>query len=380
MIKMFFLSVSFFSFYAFSTLPHFVSSAFGAERATAEVGAVSGGSKRRLSAPLEPGEKRYAIATTDTAFKHLLSPEASNFDLLQSFLQTFVPAFHGDPITEIQPMPVAVPALRERGEKQTFMDLYVKTPRTHYIIEMQAKRHVMFDERALFYACSTYSRQLPQDRLVAGNPWYSELKPVIAIQILDYDSGRIREATAAGVSDSLVRRVEGHPMREGQFFKHYLLTDQPSGQVIDHLQMIQVELPRGRKLLERKADHKTFERIDWWLELFCFSEDYTPDRIGSLKGDGVAIPDFFERALNRLDRTIWTPAMQTEYDVDLTDRAAYASVLAVERSEGREEGVKAGALIGARALKALGTMTDAQIVAQLEGALTEAEVSSIVLS
>ena len=100
------------------------------------------------------------------------------------------------------------------------MDLHVKTAKTHYIIEMQAKRHVMFDERALFYACSTYSKQLRQERLVKGVPWYCELKPIIAIQILDYDSSRVMESTAAGVSDSLVRRAEGHPMTEGKFFKH----------------------------------------------------------------------------------------------------------------------------------------------------------------
>jgi hypothetical protein len=55
--------------------------------------------------------------------------------------------------------------------------------------------------------------------------WYCDLKPVIALQILDYDSSRVRESTVAGVSDSLVRRVEGHAMAEGQFFKHYLLQD-----------------------------------------------------------------------------------------------------------------------------------------------------------
>lgn len=168
MIKKYFLFVSLFIFCILST-------PLSAASCGDEVEAERAASKRRLSEPLEPSAKRYAIATTDTAFKHLLSPEAGNFDVLRSFLQTFVPAFNDDPITTIQPMPVAIPALRERGEKQTFMDLYVKTPRTHYIIEMQAKRHVMFDERALFYACSTYSKQLPQDRLVRGTPWYCEL-------------------------------------------------------------------------------------------------------------------------------------------------------------------------------------------------------------
>ena len=250
------------------------------------------------------------------------------------------------------------------------MDLHVKTAKTHYIIEMQAKRHVMFDERALFYACSTYSK-----RLVKGVPWYCELKPVIAIQILDYDSSRVMESTAAGVSDSLVRRAEGHPMTEGQFFKHYLLTDRESGQVIDHLQMIQVEIPRGRELLRGKPDHKTFAAIDWWLELLCFSEDYSADRVADLKQRGVEIPEFFEHALQRLDRTVWSPQMQKEYDIDVTDRAALATVLAVERSEGKTEGKREGLLTAARVLKKRGDMTDAVIASDL--GLAESEVSEI---
>lgn len=195
---------------------------------------------------------------------------------------------------------------------------------------------------------------------------------------MDYDSGRIREATAAGVPDSLVRRVEGHPMVEGQFLKHYLLTDIQSGQVIDHLQMIQVELPRGRELLGRKPDHKTFTPVDWWLELFCFSEDYTPDRVTGLRAEEVNIPGFFERALQRLDRTVWSPQMQAEYDVDLTDRAAYASVLAVERSEGHKEGmergVKEGLLKSALGMKKLG-ISNEQIVTAT--GLSPAEVADI---
>ena len=63
------------------------------------------------------------------------------------------------------------------------MDLHViSAQKTHYIIEMQAKRHVMFDERALFYACSTFARQLSERDLSAEN-WYLNLKPVIALQV-----------------------------------------------------------------------------------------------------------------------------------------------------------------------------------------------------
>ena len=99
----------------------------------------------------------YAIATTDTAFKHLLSlAQGSDKKIVISFLNSFIPAFHGDPIRDVEEAPVALPILRRPGEKQTFMDLHVvSSAGVHYLIEMQAQRHVMFDERALFYAAST---------------------------------------------------------------------------------------------------------------------------------------------------------------------------------------------------------------------------------
>ena len=68
----------------------------------------------------------------------------------------------------------------------------------------------------------------------------------------------------------------------------------------------------------------------------------------SLKAGGVDIPAFFDCALARLDKSVWSPQMNREYDLDLTDRAAYATVLAVERSEGVIEGRREGRSEGRR--------------------------------
>ena len=132
--------------------------------------------------------QHYAVATTDTAFKHMLSiAMGSDKNIVISFLNSFIPAFREDPIVDVEEAPVALPALRRSGEKQTFMDLHViSSSKVHYIIEMQSQRHVMFDERALFYAASTYSRQFSEKELNTAD-WYFKLKPVIALQILDYD-------------------------------------------------------------------------------------------------------------------------------------------------------------------------------------------------
>ena len=95
------------------------------------------------------GQHKYAIATTDTAFKHMLSlSTGSDSSIVISLLNCFVPVFSGDPIVEVKEEPVTIPALRRSGEKQTFMDLHaISSQGSHYIIEMQAQRLVMFYER-----------------------------------------------------------------------------------------------------------------------------------------------------------------------------------------------------------------------------------------
>ena len=111
---------------------------------------------------LKAVSKRYSFAdsTVDTAFKLMLSPSINeDKSVLISFLNSFVPAFGGDRVRDVKDMPVALPALRAQGEKQTFMDLHVTSESgAYYIVEMQSRRLVMFDERALFYGYSTYHR------------------------------------------------------------------------------------------------------------------------------------------------------------------------------------------------------------------------------
>lgn len=143
---------------------------------------VVSGTKRTLVSATDDrssSKKHYAIATTDTAFKHMLSIDEGNKDIMRAFLHAFVPTFDTDPILSIEACPVAIPALRQKGEKQTFMDLHVRTQNgTHYSIEMQAKRHIMFDERALYYACATYANQLTSTQL-QDEHWYHDLRPVM---------------------------------------------------------------------------------------------------------------------------------------------------------------------------------------------------------
>ena len=166
----------------------------------------------------------YADPTTDTGFKHLLSPAIEeNKEIIKSFLNTFVPAFAHDAVKDVREASIAVPPLAKEKTRQTFMDMHVISQSgCHYVIEMQAHRHINFDERVLYYGASTYSQQLSETEL-QDPMWYRNLKPTIAIQVLGYDTNRslgIKDK----ISDSLVERARSNPLPEGQFMKHYLMT------------------------------------------------------------------------------------------------------------------------------------------------------------
>jgi hypothetical protein len=348
--------------------------------------------KRPTSSHVVAMDESFAKATTDTAFKHMFSPtEKESEGLLISFLNAFVPAFREEPVTTVSVMPTAIPVLPRTGQKQTFMDLHVQSDEgNQYIVEIQARRHVMFDERALYYATSVYSRQVTEKHFKDEN-WYLSLRPVIAVQVLDYDTNRIRgievKEKKGRVSSterkmilqhannneiSYVEHVADLPMQKDQFMKHYMLTDSCSGQQIDYLQLLQIELPRAKIVRDiSKKNKKEFNDQDWWIDILVNSDKYTLEEVKRMHYQERVMPELFYRALGRLDMKRWNTRMIKEYKDDLIDKEKYSTVLAVERSEGRKEGL----LQAARVMKEFKTMTDADIATKLE--LEEAEVAAI---
>ena len=286
----------------------------------------------------------YADPTTDTAFKHLLSPAIEeNKEIIKSFLNTFVPDFAHDPVREVRNDSVAIPKLPTDRIKQTFMDMHVVSQSgCHYVIEMQAHRHINFDERALYYAAATYSQQISEQEF-RDPMWYRNLNPTIAIQVLGYDTNRAR-GMHDKISDNLIERVKNNPMQENQFMKHYVMTDKHSGQEIRHLQMIQIELPRARK--NAFPPKKDFSLTDWWLSIFKFAPQYTQETIVALKKQGIIMPPVITQALERLYFPKWNPKEIQEYKTDTIEKEKYATEFASERAEGKAEGKAEGEVTG----------------------------------
>lgn len=278
----------------------------------------------------------YADPTTDTGFKHLLSPTIEeNEEIIKSFLNTFVPDFEHDPVKKVINDITAVPRLPQDGIKQTFMDMHViARSGSHYIIEMQAQRHIHFDERALYYTAATYSQQISEEAF-RDPMWYRNLNPTIAIQVLGFDTNRAR-GIGDKIADSLIERVKNNPLQDNQFMKHYVMTDKHSGQEIRHLQMIQIELPRAKKNVF--PPNKDFSITDWWLSIFKFAPQYTQKKIIALEKKGIVMPPVIAQALHRLYFPKWNPKEIHEYKTDTIEKEKYAFEFASERTEGKAEG------------------------------------------
>lgn len=276
-------------------------------------------------------KESFAVATTDTGFRHLLG--GGNSELVRSFLNTVIPNFKSSPIVTIESMPNSVPVLKEpSGQSPQLMDLRVRTETgANIIVEMQARRHVNFDEWALYYAANAFARQLSAVHLNADN-WYEHLKPVVAIQILDYDTNHVRGISNTSIDDTLVQRVKLSPMKRRQYMKHFNFTDEVSKQKIMLLQLIQIELPRADQLLKLFPPRKNFTIDQWWLSVLCHASDYTKAFVQNC----AYMPPVIREAFNQLDLGEWGSNEIVEYKRDLHER--FASMIEVEKVESKSEG------------------------------------------
>jgi predicted transposase/invertase (TIGR01784 family) len=127
----------------------------------------------------------YANPTVDAAFRHIMSSE----EVAMSLINGVIPDFKDNPVTEIKK---ASDRVSISSKRDAFMDFHATTDRKDkVIIEMRARRHAMFDERALYYATYTYSHRLSEE-ILKRHDWHENLRLVYAIQFLDYDTQRIR--------------------------------------------------------------------------------------------------------------------------------------------------------------------------------------------
>jgi hypothetical protein len=255
----------------------------------------------------------YANPLVDVAFKRLIALKGEGgSSVALSLMNSMVPDFKDKPIKSLKAAPKDIQIPKNKGVLALCMDFHAINNRgEHLIVELQLRRHICFDERVLFYAARTYSHQIGKKVSIKGD-WYNNLKKTYAIQILGYDSNKIIGITGKNVEDSLVDRIKGHNMKPGDFVKHYVMTDRFSGQEIDHLQIIQIELPRAESL-DLFPPRRDFTEQMWWLSLFNHSNEYTQEYINKLCKEGI-MPRAIQEGLERIKMDKWEPGVLKDYD------------------------------------------------------------------
>ncbi|CAL6058526.1 Conserved_hypothetical protein [Hexamita inflata] len=294
---------------------------------------------------------KYAEATTDSGFKHLFS----DLEVAKAIINCVVPDFLFDKITTLTLQSTVSPRIEDplnKTIKQTFMDYYATTEKGESIvIEMQSRRHIMFDERALFYAASTFvgqmqiqkdqiSTQKNTDKLPSQQlEWYERLKKVYTIQFIDYDSNLITGIKSqTKIEDSMIKRIKDHQMKDDQFIKHYVFYDKNgSGQEIDTLQLIQIEFPRADKIknLSKQMQNQIvqFTDQDWWLSVLELSGTYDSTKFENA-------PPIVKQGLSKLKLSVWLPQEIIEYTKELISIRQFETVLEAAEAVGEARGVE----------------------------------------
>ncbi|MDR1235906.1 MAG: Rpn family recombination-promoting nuclease/putative transposase [Holosporaceae bacterium] len=316
----------------------------------------------------------YASPLLNTGFKMLMSLDGEGGDSVAvSILNSLVPDFRDNPIKSLKAAHVDLPVIKEEESCPLSMDYHAINERgEHALVEIQLKRHIRFDERALFYAARVYSNQLKASDLAAGS-WFKKLKKTYSIQIVNYNSNLARGINDPELQDTLIDRVAQHPMKDEDFIKHYVMTDRFSGQEIDHLQLIQVELPRADALMNLFPPTRDFTVQQWWLSIFRHTNEYTSKYIEKLYREEIMPHEIYE-GLGRIKFDKWDPTMQSSYTKDLQEiHKFYAPQIAMDINEARIEGIAIGEKKGKAeekremALNAVKMGLSVEQVAQLTG-------------
>jgi len=281
----------------------------------------------------------YAAAMYDTSFKHMMADP----EIMKVFLTLFVPGLANQTVTDVQYKTTFVPPVPEPGKRKTQvdMDLHVTVNGAwHVIIEMQRRRHAMFDERGLFYAAGTYVNQLPAACFEGNVPWYEHLKPVVAVHLLDYDSQRATELEAS-VPDALPARVRQHPLPGPCYIKDFRLVCTQSGESLEHLHIRQIELVRADRVRGLWPPQHYWTGHEWFLSVLKHAPRYTLDLLVGLEKQGVRVPDVVPRMLTRLFYRTWDQTLQHAYQAEVREHQAREEHLALIRNEGFEAGQEA---------------------------------------
>ena len=266
-----------------------------------------------------------------------------------------------------------------RAKYDGTMDFVCKLDTGDYaMVEMQVIPQNYWDRRALAYVAAFYGNQLYK-----GDKWEQHIKKVIGINILG--GGKDDKVHWGKTPDEYVRYYKFQEQLHEERGKRY----------IDGIELIQYSIMNAPEVAPT-SDQEKQDWITFFKRGHRMSEEQVSEQIKT-----TAVLEAFNRAtLSRLPASVRRSYDDEDHQFDIyseytekfvADKVAKEVAEQLEKAleKGKEEGIKEGVkegevkgerkglLIGARALKIMGTMTNAQIAAQLGGVLTEAEVADI---
>jgi predicted transposase/invertase (TIGR01784 family) len=143
------------------------------------------------------------------------------------------------------------------------------------------------------------------------------------------------------IKDALIERVAKNPMKEGDFIKYYVMTDRFSGHRLDHLQMVQIELPRA-ETLNLFPPNSGFSEQRWWLSILNHSKEYTTKYIEKLYKEEIMPHEIYE-GLNRIKYDKWPSGLKENYQHDLAEmRRIYDPQITMDLNTAIEKGISIG--------------------------------------
>jgi predicted transposase/invertase (TIGR01784 family) len=251
----------------------------------------------------------YARATTDTAFKIMMSDVGIAQALVNSLFAD-ISEVAGAKIDPVEIDSIGEVTIPLRGNYHG-----ITSKKDHVIVEMQIMRHDSFDKRALFYAASTFVNQ----EFPRKGKWHLQIKNVYAIQFVDYSTGN---------------------KNTGQFRRCYRMTDcfPGSNRVIDGICLIQIELAGIQGIAAKITRREPLTPAEWWYHMIENSESFTQERIDQYKELGM--PQDIEGALEKLKFEGWDNEDRARYEQEIKEVYTYNGELERREKIGQEIGQK----------------------------------------
>lgn len=287
---------------------------------------------------------KYLNPKADLTFKKVFGEHK---DLLISFLNALLPLQHGREIVSIEYLPPELVPMNP-DKKDTIVDVRcTEKDGRQFIVEMQMYWTDMFKRRTLFNTCKAYVK--PAEKGMD----YSELNSIYTL--------------------ALVNDV-AFPELPDEFYHEFVPTHtNHSDETIDDMHMVFVELPKFKP-----SSWEDRRMAVLWLRFLTEIDEHTKSAPSELAADALVAKAlmlveesaYSDAELLAIDK-YWDQISRERTAVNAAERKGRAEGIAIGEERGRQKAY-AEKLVSARNLKALRTLTNAEIACAL--GITEEQV------